>query len=422
MKQSKVGTLSGLKVKGFEGLDLSAILKSTALQIGFGKYSLLGAMKYLIKRIIFDTEEYYLVGEEEGNKVLFMCVNMHREDHKKTGENFVKLVGGMDGFFVRDIPPKMNRHILSDSGTVIYWFLIFSIQKRIRFSETIVYLSALRECRWSKRVLEDVVKFERYRMGISYFDADALGSMWQQIFSMNQLVTATLQHGMFAKKEKPTDVNETGIEFMNSGSDWFLAWNSFSFDNAVAAGMDPHKIKILGIPKSVNKENEDFHELQAMDKNTNSFGVILNVGSLEGHNRRLLHMAKCIAEAYHMECIVKYHPGMNGNEYESLTKQIWKCRVVERKCTTKEFADMVSFSVASESSMYVELICLRHPIYRLRLDADDKFARVDMGSFQTLEELSSLREDNTLRQKLYGYFCCEGDVKKNYVEFIKEHS
>ena len=113
---------------------------------------------------------------------------------------------------------------------------------------------------------------------------------------------------------------------------------------------------------------------------------------------------------------------MAGNEYEDLTKQIWKCRVVEKGCTTKEFAGMVSFSVASESSVYVELICLGHPTYRLRVDANDKFARVGMGSFQTLEELSELREDDSLRQRLYHYFCCEGDIKENYVKFIKEHS
>ena len=47
MDRSDTGTFFGLKLKGFEGLELSAILKKTEIQIGFGKYNMLGALKYL---------------------------------------------------------------------------------------------------------------------------------------------------------------------------------------------------------------------------------------------------------------------------------------------------------------------------------------------------------------------------------------
>jgi hypothetical protein len=223
----------------------------------------------------------------------------------------------------------------------------------------------------------------------------------------------TLQHGIFAKKSAIHTISDTAFELSSSISDYYLAWNEYTKDEAVKVGLQPNKVIVLGAPKYINiKEPES-----ACHAYNDLFGVILNNSAFDTHNRHLVNMANQIYSKTGKKYILRYHPQMKGDEYKSLYGQGF-FKKDDNTHSISEYANEVSFTIISSSSVFVDLLLLKHPTYRLRVFEEDTYSSVTYNSFSSVDELLDILKCGNFDNKAFSYLCNSYDTYDNYRHFF----
>ena len=141
-----------------------------------------------------------------------------------------------------------------------------------------------------------------------------------QMCQNRKVLTMTLQHGIFARKSVIHTITDTAFELSESISEYYLAWNQYTKDEAIKVGLGPEKIIVLGAPKYINTKEPT--EICKADNDV--FGVILNNSAFDKHNRCLIEMANQIYNKTGLKYVLRYHPQMGGVEYKSLYNEIMK--------------------------------------------------------------------------------------------------
>lgn len=368
-----------------------------------------------LKKCFFNKYSYEVKLSPNNEIIAFYGTFWYRADHSKTFENFYNKFPYIDtcrGYI------RSHKRLTFFSGIKkcvlgIGWSIQL-MRKRITFSivaEALVHILSMYE---AEKLLAKV-NLKQYRLAIVYSELTPDENYIVQRFTQNGIPTATMQHGTFVHSENKEDT--TGIQLRSSISTYFLAWNRFTYDMAIDEGMDKNKIKVLGIPKFITGQQV---RVQSKYEGT-VFGVILNGYTPQFHkeNIRLLKCAMETAQQKGFKFIIRYHPDMKGDEYSEYYDSEW-ASVADNKISISEYVGDVAFTLVSNSSVFVELIYLMHPVYRLEGEANDIYSRISYNRFKGTEDLLKMIERPNSNGEVFDYLCTTHNVFNSYNAFFKE--
>ena len=183
------------------------------------------------------------------------------------------------------------------------------------------------------------------------------------------------------------NIDFAGIEFYSFVCDYFLVWNDFTKNEAVKAGIDESRIKVLGISKCVGKPR------LKCKQDARSVGVFLDGEFEKFNNKPLINIVQDWARKNSMNCVFRYHPNFEGTEYSDLIDNKVSS-VCPQNVTLEEFIENNSFFVLANSTVLFELEYYCVPFIRYSTNDDmDKFRDYPSQSFTNIEELGRAFEN-----------------------------
>lgn len=244
-------SLKDIRLRKFEGYDISKMfgILSAHYQYSNSYYHISKPIKCFIASLFFDDYEY-VYNKGNSSKLLFLYSHIfYRDDHFNVFLNLKNNVDNADFIY----PVKREKRKLDVSFGIKNFFLslgwIRELRKRgltldISFDITAELLQAYKFLQYWNGVECNI-----YKLLTVYYDASLIENMMVQNFNKKLCYTATLQHGIFCE-ERPQNnsFSFAGVEFNNTISDYFLAWNQFTKDKMLLTGASENRILILGIP------------------------------------------------------------------------------------------------------------------------------------------------------------------------------
>lgn len=412
-----------LKLRKFVGIpdyiDVKQVMQIPIFRYEHeNNYNFFVCLKKIIKCTLFENFIYKYNQKDNSKYLFFYGTEFYRDDHQKIITNFSSSFEEADSF----IPYRLtkNKFNLYKFPLLVIlccaWFIQLLFRKA-NIKEILLILPYLLLC---YNTLSNVKQLNlmKYRFVVVYYDLAPDENCFIQYLKNKHIVTMTLQHGIFAKKEVVKNISDTAIELANSSSDYYLAWNEYTKDEALKVGMKSEKIKVLGIPRYIN----DKGTLEPIySKNNNIFGIMLNCGDFDEHNRKLLTMAEKIGNALNMQYVVRFHPRLKKGAYQELLGNHFKC-ADDNKSSIKDYAAKVAFTIMSSSSVFADLIYLRHPTYRLVVTSEDTYSSIKDNSFETVEEFLCQYNQNRINssnnEKLFNYICYTNSIYDSYKAFF----
>lgn len=374
--------------------------------------------------IIFNKAFAYDFQKRDGSKFCFFYGWwFFRKDHFTTFIDFSNKFDECDVLHSQQVVSRHNIFIAFLRFIYMCFLSLIWINQlffsKHSFKESLTYLPFLATCIELKRIVKKY-PLNNYRFFVTYYDLAPDQNYFIQKCKSIGVATMTLQHGTFSRKKNVKTVVDSGIEFSGSLSDYFLAWNEYTKDEALKVGMNSKKIKVLGIPKYCSVK-----DCKTPPNNCNKvFGVILNNGNLDFYNKKMIECANEIYAKTGYRYVLRYHPWQKGNEYTGYLGDGFLHNTDNTKPIT-DYLKEVDFSIVSNSSVFVELLFLRHRVFRMSISEDDMYSTIKENSFSTPGELVEVLK-NPINKENYDYlfkYLCNGyNSCENYKRFFKEMS
>lgn len=394
-------------------IDRIATLDDVSIRYSHAKIS--GYLYAIIEKILFKSI-YIKIDNPLQDVVFFKSESSHRADHNQSFFNVYETAGKKVGLITVKMKKVFSiRHSIGKIGLLMKYAKSVSNSKRP--INNLARINAL-------LVIDDFIKalseidFSKVKLGVVYYDVSKYDFMFVKLLKKRGIKTATLQHAAFVAPRKVSSPNFEfeGVELCNSTADYFLAWNSFTKEEAVKSGMPEQKIKVLGIPKYINVTVDN-----KQHKRTSCFGVILNAKSFDSLNRKLIQYADFVANKTGYSYYLKYHPQFHEFIYDSLPKSGKYIGSLELSKSVSDYIKLVDFTLISNSTVFIELIFMGHIVFRLQAGDEDKFRNVPYNSFTNEEELEHLLEGENVESsdQLFSYMCFTKNPKDSYEEFFK---
>lgn len=377
-------------------------------------------IKYLLKcyisRCIYSRQKYNINTHKNSDFLFFYGNVFYRKDHLKTFLDFTEEFENCDIINGEVIDKKKLNifNIIKYLLLTAVWIIQLLLQG-VKITEAFTYLPYAQTCLDVKKLINQL-DVKKYKFVVTYYDLQPDDNCLIQYFKSNGITTMTLQHGIFAEKTNKQNVSDTAIEYSKSICDYYLAWNEYSRDEAVKVGVNPNKIQVLGIPKyaCMKQINSQYYS------DNNIFGVVLNNNDFELHNQMLVKMASELSEKTKMKYILRYHPTMKGDEYNHLTNDFYIGNS-DKNTSITEYAQTIEFTLISSSSVFVDLLFIKHPVYRLVVTKEDTYSTVKYNSFNNVDELVLQLHSNSShndRIDLFRYLCTSYNAIDNYKKFF----
>ena len=373
----------------------------------------IGGIFYFFQYSLIKERAYEFVSSDNGRFLFLYGLYNYRNDHQKTFLDFCKRFPDADVLYAKQLAKK--EYTLCRFFSSVPMFFVWLLQMLMCRVDLLSALNAIPYvllCYYQMHYTKSLLKKD-YKFIVSYYDASPDECFTIQEFKNKGITTMTLQHGIFAKKNVVRSITDTAFEIEDSVSEYYLAWNQYTKDEAMRLGKCKDKVVVLGAPKYINYEEP----LTSTCSNENIFGVILNNSAFETHNMKLIETANEIARTTDMKYVLRYHPQMNGDEYQKMYGPGFLC-VNNNKTSIKEYASSVSFTIISSSSVFVDLLLLKHPTYRLKVFDEDTYSTVPFNSFEKVEDLKILLQSNQIDKNAFKYLCNSYNTFKNYRDFF----
>jgi hypothetical protein len=235
----------------------------------------------------------------------------------------------------------------------------------------------------------------KYNLCVVMYDANFIDNYASQYFQSKGLKVATLQHGvMLAPREGLEDnIDFKGVEFKGFTSNYFLAWNEFTRNEAVKSGIEIDRIVVCGCGKCVGQP-------VVSPVSNRNIGVILDGRYEEENNAPMISIVEQFAKQNGYHYTLRFHPAFSGNEYNDIIdKKIGS--ICDKDSSIYYFLNSVEFCVLANSTVLFELECMGMPFYRYSsANIKDKFKDYKVNSFTNLLEFQGLfdkRKDNDIK-------------------------
>lgn len=397
-------------------IDFSKVVVAKTARISFNPPRLknsIGGIYYFFQLSLKYKWVYKEKKSTEGQFLQLYGQKNCRLDHQNTFLNFAEKFNDADiiyGDFNRERNVNYVGFLKSIPLFVIWMAQMFMSGVSLYASLNVIYYILI--CYYQKAQLSEV--FNRtYKFVVVFYDASPDENYIVQEFKNRGILTMTLQHGMYSRKNTIKSIADTAFEITGSIADYYLAWNQYTKDEAVKMGVDEKRIVVLGPPRYIDLKEPEIPILAY----NNIFGVILNNSSFDEHNRRLISMANQIYDTTGFRFVVRYHPELPEAKYDSMLGEGFLSKG-DNKRTIKEYAEGVSFTIISGSSVFIDLLLLKHPVYRLIVSEDDNYSSVKFNSFTTVKELQKLLKSKETENEAFFYLCDSYDVYQKYRMFF----
>lgn len=233
-----------------------------------------------------------------------------------------------------------------------------------------------------KKDLELILANKHYKLCVVFYDAESIQNFISQYMKLHGISTATLQHGIMLSPRPGVhdNIDFSGIEFKSFVSDYFLAWNEFTKNEAVKTGIAPERINVVGVAKCIGKDI-------IKSKKTNVIGLILDGRFEDENNIPMIKLTTKYASENGYEVIMRYHPYYNGDEFSEYCNET--VVVSPKKSTLEEFLNDVTFCVLANSTVLFELEYYNVPFIRFSMGNEkDKFKDYCSNPFSDYEGIT----------------------------------
>lgn len=414
--------LHGLNFKGFKNIDLGDVLASFSEMhriSGLRSNRTMG-LKLLVKCVL-RPERFVLSAGEASILLAFVSASANRrKDIREIRENILALGVPMQTLDARaglfptfiDTIPALG-HLLSWHRTLC----AARVPRKWRISVMDRLLSLWRFDKFCSRHIQ----FHRLRLATVFYDAESLHNFFVRKCKEKGIATATLQHGVILapRKEVPDNVDFSGIEFRCSCADFFLAWNPFTIDEGIKAGMEDRRFLLVGSSRTLGH-----HSVTPLEcKRSNRFGVLLDGIFTAESNPLLLDIATQVSNQSGKQISVRYHPRFHGDEYRGLLQSD---SVSDRAEPIHDWCSKLDFAIATNSTAVMELLHYGVPVYLFSSGGNkEKYRDICVPKFRSATELLELlRADQSgkLQALLRKQLLFSGDSKMAYRAFFKRFS
>lgn len=396
-------------------INISTIARKE-IELGISKRVIIKKYNVIMLKDALAKKSRYEFVAKNGKFLLFYGTTNYRFDHRRTFSSFSERFEDADV-----LSGYKEKRTLFHPLWFLYSYLhalVWLIQLLLSgysLLDSSLFIPHIYTCFITNKSLRQT-DLKKYKFVVVYYDVNTDDNYVVQACEASNIVTMTLQHGIFAKKESVDSISDFGLEFTESIADYYLCWNQYTKDEAIKAGMNPERIVVLGIPKYINITNNN--TINNYVRNT--FGVILNSKSFHIHNQELIKIANEISSSLNVKYIVRYHPQLKGNEYSYLYGPNY-LENDDNKTTIEDYAQKVDFTIISSSSVFVDLIYLKHPTYRLVVTNRDTYSTVSYNSFKNCEEfLDIYRKTSPTDDTVFNYLCTTTSVYDNYRDFFNK--
>lgn len=372
-----------------------------------------------ISESLFDTYTYHFEKHDNSYFLMFYGKSYFRIDHQKTFLDFANNFNYADVICAKRVEGKRKAHPLRFLKYQLLSFIwvIQLLFRGVKFKDSVAHLSLLITCKETEKFIKKI-DFSKYFFVVSYYDMAPDQNYLIQFCNSKNIRTMTLQHGIFARKSNITIINDMAVEFTESPSNYYLAWNEYTKDEAMKVGIPENKIIVLGIPRYSCFEEPPTRQIEKK----NCFGVMLNGKNFGLHNKKLIDMANKIYLISGIKFYLRYHPSLKGDEYASMCEGGYLGNL-SNKDSIQDYISCVDFTIISSSSVFVDLIFLKHPVYRLIVSDDDTYSNVGEHSFSSEEELVDCITkvgNNDSNEVLFKYLCTGYNTIEKYRDFFNK--
>lgn len=296
------------------------------------------------------------------------------------------------------------------------WLRILKKSYGFSFKENLVVISSLYNFLDLKSEFLQKIQFSKYRLMLSYYDAEPFQNYSIQYGKNEGCKTATLQHGiMLAPRSSLNDnVDFVGIEFKAFVSDLFLVWNDFTRNEAVKSGISEEKIIVLGISKCIGQQriNSEGRKL---------IGVILDGRFEQENNPIMIDIVKRFCTEFHYKYVVRYHPAFRGDEYSGIMDQ--NGYVSKKNELLLDFLQNIEFCVVANSTVLWEMEYHCIPFLNYSSGGDkDKYR--DYKGILKFADYETMKEKYMRLSNLYVDYKedTEDKYRKFFLKFLVENS
>lgn len=378
--------------------------------------------KSVLKRfksfLIWNRYEYSYI--DNNGDILFLRTPyvFQRSDYMEMCQKVSTTYDKFDYAEIKDIKPFLNI-----KKSLFYLIKMFSWRKqlkqeRICCKDRIIYYYHLIQMYNCYQFLQHI-DLSKYKLGLVFYDNWIPDNAFVQCLQHRGIKTATLQHGQFIASRDVNRWEYWGAHFSNSMSDYFLAWNKYTRQEALKEGMSNDKIKLVGMPKYI-----DYDWVLDSKEDINVFGVML-CKSPDEDNRKMIFIAEEIANQLGMRYYIKYHPSYCGDEYAAIVTEKNCIGVIDKRTSIQKYCALVDFTLIANSSAYVELLFLKQKVYRMNTGLEDLYFGIEVGVFNdTRDLLRMINNDVTVASKdekwLYDFLCTIEKPYQKYAKFFKD--
>lgn len=323
--------------------------------------------------------------QQKDCKILFIESKSYRKDIKEMISNVQQSINrNLYDILTLDVNKIFSfKRTFSNFIKSIIWFKQTSSLKEYSLNEKLSFIRILMDFKDIEHSMQKIIYKKQYNLCIFFYDAETYQNFLSQYLQHKGIKTATLQHGIMLapRLEVKNNIDFAGIEFKSFVSNYFLAWNKFTQNEAIKAGIPENKIKILGIAKCINRPPIQTSFLQK------KIGIILDGKFEEENNRPMIKIVNQFAKKNGYTYILRYHPNFIGNEYDNFV-DFTIGKNCSKNISLEKFLNQISFCIVANSTVLFELEYYKIPFLRYTTNnIKDKFKDYPSMTFKNIEEL-----------------------------------
>lgn len=418
--------MDSVYLKGHGRIDLSLVVRMryTLLQLLHDNYLflLLRNICSILKKICMSREEYYFFhkGDSE-RKILFVFFDNLKTCRPDCNEMFINVSKVLkdDDYDIIYYEEKrkfdLNR-TLSFISLLANWIHTLVCMK-VRIILATEILKEAIDCFDARKKLDAMLSYDDIKLAVFFYDANSKDNYFSQYFQKKGIKTATLQHGiqLAPRKEVINNVDFSGIEFGSFVSDYYLAWNEFTKQEAIKAGINENRIIVLGVAKCIGRQPI------VSDTKCPIVGLLLDGIFEDENNLPMINMLNKFCVRHNLKLKLRYHPNYRGNEYDEAVENSIRIHTKKGESLT-DFIKSVGFCVLANSTVLFELEFFGSPFIRYSSgNIKDKYRDYQCLTFQDEIGIESCYKtlaesfDSSLKKSI----CVDDNYRVFFEKFIR---
>ena len=327
-----------------------------------------------------------------GEQILTIATFLGRADHDTYWNSICDDVGNHDNISIvypKDVKSFIGNLDIIGLPTRLCWFVrLFLEIKRIKPLYNRMYLAfQLVKRKW---VLNEIEKMKlEPKIAMCFFDGNPDESLLMLFFKKRGAVTVTNQHGQPLFRSFDYDrMNQSQI--LAFKCDYFLAKGDFTKRQFMAAGIDEHKVLLLGIVGAGDSRNK--LEVKNITKANRIIGLFLDSPILpfaSESNRELISITQNVVQKLNCKFFIRIHPLDNADNYRHIIDNTCCLGIHDKNTSLSELLSLCDATIIHATATYLDSYRNKVRAFKYKSDVFFPISNED-DEFETEEELYSL--------------------------------